>query len=156
MAAASSLSWPDELLDLAVVQTWIAETLDAASPADLRKVLWVKAWGVTARFTVAPSRDVVFKAELLPVAAQSPAVHRLLQRRAPSHVPRFLAGRALPAGSWLLLEPLTGTPVEVLDPLEGLPRMARAVAAVQAALSDVPDEGWRDIPTILPGAVPRL
>src|SRR5258708_40379558 len=79
-------TWPAALVDAGAVRAWIAAALPG-QPKVLGPLLMqqAKEWGVTASFACAgaapeESREVVFKACLLPLFARAPHAYTLLSR----------------------------------------------------------------------------
>jgi hypothetical protein len=137
-------SWPADLVDQAEVQAWIAavlpETLEVIGPICIHQA---KEWGVTASFaTIGPSgaREVVFKAEHLPLFASSGRTAELLARACPDAVPEILAWQAQELGNWALFAAFDGQPVDEDITLDTLTDIARTLAYIQVAVVNLPDQ----------------
>jgi hypothetical protein len=155
-------SWPADLLDQAEVKAWIAavlpEVLEVIGPVCIHQA---KEWGVTASFAVigrSGAREVVFKAEQLPLFASSGRIAELLTRSCPGTVPELLAWQARGEGNWALFAAFDGEPIEEEDiSLDVLTTLARTLAHIQVAVVDLPDEKSRELlPRLDVRQLPRL
>ncbi len=145
--------WPASLIDAEQVRAWIASALPG-QPRILGPVLvhQAKAWGVTASFAVAAvtpdqSRELIFKASLLPLFVRAPRIYALLSRRCPGVTPSLLASSTpRPGQTWSLFAPFDGDSIEDLHTLAALGDMARTLASIQAACADLSPHEQSDLP----------
>jgi hypothetical protein len=141
--------WPADLLDQAEVKAWIAavlpEMLDVIGPVCIHQA---KEWGVTASFAVIGqfgAREVVFKAEQLPLFAGSGRTADLLTQACPGAVPELLAWQARGDGNWALFAAFDGQQIEEEDiTLDVLTDIARTLAHIQVAVANLPDQLMRE------------
>jgi hypothetical protein len=154
-------SWPADLIDRDQVKAWIAavlpEILEVIGPICIYQA---KEWGVTASFAVVGRygvREVVFKAENLPLFAGSGRTAELLARACPGAVPEILAWQARGEGNWALFAAFDGQPVEANITLDTLTDIARTLAHIQVAVVNLPDEKmWEKVPRFDVRQLPRL
>jgi Phosphotransferase enzyme family len=154
-------SWPADLIDRAEVKAWIAavlpEILEVKGPICVHQA---KEWGVTASFAVVGQsgvREVVFKAEQLPLFAGSGRTAELLARACPGAVPEILAWQSHGEGNWALFAAFDGHPVEANITLDTLTEIARTLAHIQVAVVDLPDQKAREkLPRLDVRLLPRL
>jgi hypothetical protein len=160
------LAWPATLVDAEAVRTWIASTLGGGQRR-LRvvgplQVHQAKPWGVTASFAILGDEpdqagEVIFKACLLPLFANAPALYELLTRRSPGATPALLAWAAPRAGhTWSLFAPIDGRGVEEIRTAEALVATAQAFAGIQAACAEATAEERSRLPSMPVERLPEL
>ena len=147
-------AWPDERMDAADVRGWIAHALPrrqhVSGPLE---VYQAKEWGVTARFSVAPvtgepAREVVFKANQLPLFRDAPYVESLLSRHCPGAVPEVLAWEWLGDGTWMLYTAFSGVSAAATQDMAPLLGMARILAAIQTRIAALPQAELSALPRV--------
>jgi hypothetical protein len=145
--------WPEALLASEAVRTWIASALPG-QPRVVGPLLvhQAKAWGVTASFVAAGStpersREVVFKASLLPLFARAPHIYALLTERCPGTTPELLAWTSPhPGQTWSLFSPFEGETIEEEHTLDALLAMARTLADIQSTFARLPEQQQATLP----------
>ncbi len=114
----------------------------------------VKPWGVTARFAAAGVGEVIFKLSTLAIYAHAPLVAKLLTRHCPAEVPELLAATTYGDQTWTLFRPFSGPTVAETRRRGPLLDEARALAAIQTAVADLPAAEWAGIPHSAIEAIP--
>jgi hypothetical protein len=155
-------TWPAALVNAGAVRAWIAAALPG-QPQVLGPLLvqQAKEWGVTASFACADaapeeSREVVFKACLLPLFARAPHIYTLLSEHCAGSVPELLAWTAPRAGqTWALFAPFEGERVEAIHTREALLEMARTLAGIQVTVAGLPAEEKAELPCMPVERVPQ-
>ena len=155
-------TWPAALVDAGVVRAWIAAALPG-QPKVLGPLLvqQAKEWGVTASFACAgmaleESREVIFKACLLPLFARAPHIYTLLSEHCAGNVPDLLAWTAPRAGqTWALFAPFEGERVAAIHTRAALLEMARTLAGIQVTVAGLPAEEQADLPRMVVERAPE-
>ncbi len=153
--------WPEALVAVEPVREWIASALPG-QPRIVGPLLvhQAKAWGVTASFAAAgaapdQTREVVFKASLLPLFARAPHVYTLLTERCPRSTPELLAWTLpRPGQTWSLFAPFEGQTIEDLHTLDALLAMARTLADIQIRCASLTEEHQAELPRMPVEGIP--
>ncbi len=140
----------NNLLDESAVRDWISSVLPGNPEViELVAVHNLKDWGVTARFAVSTTHElneVVFKACLLSLFDYAPFTYELLTRHFPTSVPQLLAWDEHQRQTWTLFRPFLGETVKSQNSLESLLKLARTMARIQVAITELPAAETKFLP----------
>jgi len=139
------IQWPERAFPLQEVQEWIAAQLHLPASTRIEPTVIYASYTeapdlrLTARFNLTHSeltpREIVFKANRMPLLSGSGRAHALVSRHATSLVPDILAWEQyLPDSSFVLYDPFEGHPLN--NDASLLIRTSQAIAAIQRAVAD--------------------
>jgi hypothetical protein len=153
-------TWSAHAPDPDDVREWICSSLQGHPPVEGPILIYrAHQWGLTARFALnshSEAAEVVFKASFLPPAFTVCAPYRLLERYCAGLVPELLASIDEPGRRWMLFSTFEGLVMGSLQDPRSLPRIARTMARIQAAVAYAQSGEPGALPKVPVSCIPRM